>query len=187
MTPRWLPRRRWRKTPAAMYGGSHATLHPSCSAGLIGEHADLFVSGAYLQDDLGTDNVTPAPEAIHDRTQQYQGFALGNYPFAPGQKLSLVFSGADASFQIPDERGPAPAFAPPDAIGFDSARLDRIQHEQNYVGIVAYPLDTPAFSLLAAEIDSDQQRGPPARPLHRQRRARLHGCAGAAGLADGAF
>ncbi len=139
----------------SLYGGSHGTLHPSYSGGVSTGRFDGFFTGAYLQDDLGTDNVTPSPEAIHDRTRQYQEFALADYTLAPGQKLSLIFSGVDANFQIPDERGLSPAFVPPGAAGFDSARLDRNQHEQNYFGIVAYQFDSPAFSLLAAEVNSD--------------------------------
>ena len=139
----------------SLYGGSHATLHPSYSGGVSTGRFDGFFTGAYLEDALGTDNVTPAPNAIHDRTRQYQEFALANYTLAPGQKLSLIFSGVDATFQIPNERGLHPAFAPPDAAGFLSAKLDRNQHEQNYFGIVAYQFDSPAFSLLAAEVNSD--------------------------------
>lgn len=137
-----------------LYGGSHNTIHPSYSAGITASRAELFVTGAYLQDDLGTDNVTADSDAIHDRTRQYQEFALATYNLAPGHKLSLIFSGTDATFEIPNEPGLPPEFEVQGFPGLDSAKLDRNQHEQNYFGIVAYQFDSPVFSLLAAEVNS---------------------------------
>lgn len=140
---------------ASLYGGSRGTLHPSYSGGGKVGNLEFFGTAAYLQNDLGTDNVAPGREAIHDQTRQRQGFALATYQLAPNQKLSVIFSGVDADFQIPNERGLSPAFSPEGRTAFDSARLDRNQHEQNDFGIVSYQLDTPVFGLLLAEVNSD--------------------------------
>ncbi len=113
-----------------------------------------FVNGTYLQSDLGTDNVTPSSEPIHDRTRQYQGFALITHQIAPGQKLSLILSGVDADFQIPNAPGLSPRFNYEGITTLNSNQLNRNQHEQNYYGIIAYQIDTPIFSLQLAEINS---------------------------------
>ncbi len=138
----------------SLYGGSHGTLHPSYSGGGTQGDTDFFVTGSYLQNDLGTDNVAPTREAIHDQTRQYQEFALLTHTITSGQKLSVIYSGVDGTFQIPNATGLSPAFDQEGASPPDSAKLDRNQHEQNYYGIVAYQLDTPSFSLLAAEVNS---------------------------------
>ena len=83
-------------------------------AGASGEPNDQPGStgtGAYLPDDLGTDNVTPDRDAIHDQTRQRQGFTLATYPLDSRQKFSLIFSGVDADFPIPNERELPPGFA----------------------------------------------------------------------------
>ncbi len=143
-----------RGSEADVYGGSHAILHPSYSLGGDRGGTDFFITAGYLQDELGVDNVTPGRDAIHDQTRQYQEFALVTRQIAPGQKLSLLFSGVDARFEIPTERGLSPVFSVEGATAFDSTRLDRNQREQNYYGIAAYQFDTPAFSLLLAEVNS---------------------------------
>ncbi len=139
---------------AVIYGGSHGMIRPSFSSGGTDGKTDYFVTASYLQDDLGTDNVTASRTAIHDQTRQSQAFALLTRELAPGQKLSLIFSGVRASFQIPDAPGLQPGFADGGTTAFDSARLDRNQDEQNYYGIVAYRFESPGFSLQAAEINS---------------------------------
>lgn len=138
-----------------LYGGSHGAVNGSYSGGGSAGGLEFFVTGAYLQNDLGVDNATPDRDAIHDQTRQRQGFALATYQLDPRQKFSVVFSGVDADFQIPNERGLSPAFAVAGRTAFDSARLDRNQHEQAYSGIVAYQFDTPDFNLLLAEVNSD--------------------------------
>jgi outer membrane receptor for ferrienterochelin and colicins len=78
----------------SMYGGAHGTIHPSFSSGGANSNTEYFVNGTYLQDDLGTDNVTGSTKAIHDRTRQFQGFALVSEQIAPDQKLSLILGGS---------------------------------------------------------------------------------------------
>ena len=73
------------------------------------------------------------------------------YSKVPG---AIIFSGVDAAFETPNEAGLLPDFERGGA-PFNSAKLDRNQYEASYYGIVVYQPDTPAFSLLAAEVNSD--------------------------------
>jgi outer membrane receptor for ferrienterochelin and colicin len=138
----------------SMYGGSHATLHPSFSSGGAYGGTEYFMSGAYLQDDLGTDNVTKSSRTMHDQTKQFQGFALLSQEITSGQKLSFIFSGVDASFQIPNAPGLSPSFAYDGITTLDSSTLNRSQREQNFFGIISYQIDAPDFHLNLAEINS---------------------------------
>jgi TonB dependent receptor len=137
----------------SMYGGSHATLHPSFSSGGVNGGTQYFVSGACLQDDLGTDNVTNSSRAIHDQTRQFQGFALLSQEIASGQKLSLILSGIDGTFQIPNAPGLTPSFAYDGLTSLNSSTLNRSQREENYYGIISYQIDTPDFQLSLAEVN----------------------------------
>ncbi len=57
------------------YGGSHGTLQPSATARGSSGNLNYFVSGSYLENDLGVENPTSSRTAIHDHTQQYRAFA----------------------------------------------------------------------------------------------------------------
>jgi hypothetical protein len=138
----------------SMYGGAHGTLHPSFSSGGANGDTEYFVNGTYLQNDLGTDNVTGSTTALHDRTRQFQGFALVSQQIASGQKLSLVLSAVNAAFQIPNAPGLPPSFEYNGVSDVDSGKLNRNQREQNYFGIIAYQLATADFGLQLAEINS---------------------------------
>jgi hypothetical protein len=137
----------------SMYGGSHGTLHPSFSSGGVSNGIEYFFSGAYLQDDLGTDNVTGSSKAIHDQTQQFQGFALVSREIAPGQKLSIILSGVNSTFQIPNAPGLLPTFDYEGITHIDSSNLNRNQREQNYYGIIAYQVATPDLQIQLAEVN----------------------------------
>ena len=59
----------------SLYGGSHQTITPYFEYGGTAGQTQYFVTGRYLQNNLGLENPTPANEAIHDHTTQERGFA----------------------------------------------------------------------------------------------------------------
>ena len=59
----------------SMYGGSHAWLQPSVEYGGSVGHFNYFVTGDYLQNDIGIEPPTRAYHPLHDKTQQGHGFA----------------------------------------------------------------------------------------------------------------
>jgi outer membrane receptor for Fe3+-dicitrate len=125
---------------ASMYGGSHNTINPSFESGGSSGKFNYFVSGSYNSNDLGIENTTGSPYAIHDRTTQYKLFADLSYIIDDSSRITLLLSGTYSDFQIPNNPNQAPVFslanAAPDK--FDSINLNENQHEQNHYAVLAY-------------------------------------------------
>ena len=129
-----------------MYGGSHGEIRPSLEYGGAQGKLNYYFSGSYLQDNLGIENPTPSSSAIHDRTDQYRGFAYLSYVIDDTSRLSLIAGEAYNQFQIPNTPGQSPGtfddgttFGSVVGIGsFDSAGLNESQREQNNYEVLAY-------------------------------------------------
>ena len=123
-----------------LYGGSHGTVNPSLQLGGSSGNLNYFLTGSYLHNDLGIENPTPGPNAIHDQTDQFKGFGYGSYLLSPTTKLSVMFGSYDGFFQIPNHprQAPNPQFLAGLGItGVDSAALNENQSETNRFGVVA--------------------------------------------------
>jgi outer membrane receptor protein involved in Fe transport len=128
-----------------LFGGSHDTVEPSFQAGGSSGKLNYFLTGSYLHDNLGIENPTPGPNAIHDQTDQFKGFGYGSYLLNPTTKLSVMFGSYDGFFQVPNNPRQNPAGAPfgTEALaqlgiaGVDSSKLNETQSETNRYGIVA--------------------------------------------------
>lgn len=120
------------------YGGQRATIQPSFEYGGCDGALSYYLSGFYLQDDLGLQSPTPTPDPIHDRTNQGQGFSDISYLLAPTVKLNLLAGTSVNYFQIPGQPDLPPQFQlagvthPP-----PSDNLAQSQFEQNYFGVLA--------------------------------------------------
>ena len=73
----------------SVYGGSHGTITPSFEYGGTAGQTQYFVSGRFLQNNLGIENPTPSNDAIHDRTSQEKGFLYLSTVTRPDQPLDL--------------------------------------------------------------------------------------------------
>ncbi|MGD0231939.1 MAG: TonB-dependent receptor, partial [Syntrophorhabdales bacterium] len=123
-----------------LYGGSHDTVNPSFQLGGSSGKLNYFLTGSYLHDNLGIENPTPGPNAIHDQTDQFKGFGYGSYLLSPTTKLSVMFGSYDGFFQIPNHprQAPDPQYLAALGIaGVDSATLNERQSETNRFGVVA--------------------------------------------------
>jgi hypothetical protein len=147
-----------------MYGGGNETMHPTLSYGGTSNGTDFYFSGSYLHDNLGLENPTPDTTAIHDETNQYRGLAYLAHQFDGGGRLTLLFSGEDADYQIPNtpDQAPAfdftanpasPAFRPP--VFVNSTSLNETQNEQTYFGFVAYQQNFDDWSFQLSQVDRD--------------------------------
>jgi len=120
------------------YGGQRATIQPSFEYGGCSGRLSYYLSGFYLQDDLGVQSPTPTPDPIHDRTTQGQGFGYFSYLLTPTTRLSLIAGSSVNYFQIPGQPNLPPQYA---LSGISTAppsdNLDESQFEQNYYGILA--------------------------------------------------
>jgi outer membrane receptor protein involved in Fe transport len=126
-----------------VYGGSNNTVKPSFEVGGSKGNVTYFVTGSFLSDDLGIENPTSKPNAIHDHTNQETGFADISYLMNPTTKFSLILGSYAGFFQIPNQNGLTPdpsgqGFLTALGItGFDSASLNNRQYETNSFGIAA--------------------------------------------------
>jgi hypothetical protein len=146
----------------SVYGGSHetftttytygGTIGGECTAplpagvftkaapGPCGPVTEYFVVGRYYTSNLGIENPTPAPEAIHDRTQQERFFTYISTIFDPTLRVSLISGAALGKFQIPNVPGATAFPGLTSAFGFtnfDSSQLNENQQERTYYNVLA--------------------------------------------------
>ncbi|MBN9590390.1 MAG: TonB-dependent receptor [Alphaproteobacteria bacterium] len=142
---------------AGVYGGSHSTVTPSFSYGGTSGRFNYFVSGDYTTNTLGVESPDGSSDPLHDRTQQYHGFAYLSEILDQNSSLSAVLGTSNAIFQIPNRRGLNPpgidgivGLGPQDPDGgnyvldangttaFPSAMLDERQREITHYAILSY-------------------------------------------------
>src|SRR6201985_1811146 len=141
----------------SMYGGSHFTLSPSFAYGGSSGSFNYFVSGDYTTNTLGIESPDGSRDPLHDRTQQYHGFAYLQDILDQNSSISAVLGTSNAIFQIPNQRGLQPGgldgivgLGPQDPVSgnfvlnanratrFPSAQLDERQREITHYGILSY-------------------------------------------------
>ena len=126
----------------SLYGGSFGTLRPTFEAGGTVDNFSYFVDGSYDHNGLGIENPTAGAKAIHDTTDQGKLFLYGSRLLDDKSRLSIMVSGSDSRFQVPNTPGLDPGTAPngnPWVAGtFDSSLLDETQREKNYFGVITY-------------------------------------------------
>ena len=120
------------------YGGSNNSIQPSVTLRDGVGSLNYFVSGSYLQNDLGVSNPTPARTAIHDHTEQYRGFAYLSDVLDESSRISAFGGVSYGTFQIPNVPGVAPQFTLNGKSTFDSAKLDQNQRQQSQFGVLTY-------------------------------------------------
>jgi len=124
-----------------LYGGSFNTVQPSFEFGGSKGNITYYLTGSFLQDNLGIENPAPTQNAIHDQTDQYKGFGYVSYLINPTARLGVMFGSYDGWFQIPNNPGqaPNPAYLTGAGVtGFDSSALNERQYETNRYGIIAF-------------------------------------------------
>ena len=121
-----------------IYGGSHGTIQPSATLQGSTGSLNYFLSGSYLQNDLGIENPAASRTAIHDRTEQYRGFAYLSDILSDTSRLTAFGGTAIGNFQIPNNPGQTPAFTLNGRSTFDSAQLNQNQREITHYGVLSY-------------------------------------------------
>ncbi|MDD5260757.1 MAG: TonB-dependent receptor [Methylacidiphilales bacterium] len=142
---------------ASFYGGSYDTAKPTFSYGGSSGGTDFYFTGSYIHDSLGLENPTSSSVAIHDETNQYKGFAYVSRQLGDAGRLSFVFSGSAADYQIPNTPGQVTSLdfsgttTAPTPV--DSSSLNETQHEQTYYGFIAYQQTIDDFSLQISQVN----------------------------------
>jgi len=132
------------ETPKAFGGeigtvfGSHA--YREVDAQLQGTKGPFsyYLSGSFLENNLGIENPTPARDAIHDHTDQGKAFGMLSYLLDPDQRVSFVFGSANNRFEIPNRPGLTPAFTLDGVTPPPSENLNASQREKTDFQILSY-------------------------------------------------
>jgi outer membrane receptor protein involved in Fe transport len=119
------------------YGGQRGTIQPSFQYGGSQGNLNYFITGQYLQNDRGVEQPTPGPTAIHDHTEQGQGFGYFSYFLSSTTRLSLITGSAVNHFNIPANPGQPQVFELEGVPVYPSADVKENQFEQNYFGVLA--------------------------------------------------
>src|SRR5712671_2577755 len=122
----------------SLYGGSHGTITPSFEYGGTVGQTQYFVSGRFLQNNLGIENPTPSNEAIHDRTSQEKGFAYVSTVLDPTSRLTFISGVSNAAYQIPNNPGRPSSFTAFGVSNFDTSTLNERQYDFSQFNVLAY-------------------------------------------------
>jgi outer membrane receptor protein involved in Fe transport len=121
----------------SLYGGSHGEFQPSFTASGSSGAFNYYVSGSYLENDLGVENPTSTVNPLHDHTTQVHGFAYLSYIPTSDARISAMLGTSVGFFQIPDNPNQTPSFNDRGVTAFNSADLNQNQREINHYAIVA--------------------------------------------------
>jgi len=124
----------------SIYGGSHGEIQPSASYGGSTDNWNYFVTGDYLQDNLGIDSPDGRSNPYHDFTSQYHGFAYAEDILDSHSRIAFVLGTEHDNFEIPNTAGIAPSFTVnvPGVTPPASQFLNDNQREITHFGSVSY-------------------------------------------------
>jgi hypothetical protein len=121
----------------SIYGGQRNTIQPSFQYGGCDGNFSFYVSALYSQSNTAFSSATPAPDAIHDHTNQGQGFGFFAYDLNPTTRLSLVTSVAASDNQLPNRANLTPQFELAGVSYYPSANINSYLDFRDYLGILA--------------------------------------------------
>ena len=121
----------------SMYGGQRGTLNPSYEYGGTQGDVSYYTTGYFLQNDRGLEPPTSGPTAIHDESQQGNGFGYASYFINPTTRLNTFGGFNVAHYDIPQGPGLAPAYTLAGTSSYPSQNINETQLEQNYFGAIA--------------------------------------------------
>ena len=124
---------------ATVFGGQRDTAQGSFELGGCSGDVSYYLTGLFLQSNLGFSSAVPAPDPIHDAVTQGQSFAYLTYNPAPTVKLSLI-SGMTLSFnQFPNQPNQTPQYQLDNInpASYPSSAINSGLNQQDYFGVLA--------------------------------------------------
>jgi outer membrane receptor protein involved in Fe transport len=140
-----------------VYGGSHSQITPSFDYGGSDGRFNYFVSGDYTTDTLGIESPDGSSDPLHDRTNQWHGFAFLQDILDQNSSITAILGSSNDIFEIPNSRGLQPSgldgivgLGPEDPASgnfvlqangqtaFPSEQLDERQREITHYAILSY-------------------------------------------------
>jgi len=133
-----------------IYGGGNGTIQPSATLRGTSGRLSYFLSGSYLQSDLGLAAPVPDRDVLHNRTRQWRTFGHASYLLDETSRISAFGGLSSGRFQIPNTPGQEPEFELEDRDTFDSTLLDQNQRNRSHFGVLAYQYSGDALDLMVA-------------------------------------
>jgi hypothetical protein len=122
-----------------IFGGQRDTAQASFQLEGCENKFGYYLTGLFLQSNLGFSSAVPAPDPIHDAVSQGQGFGYLTYALNPTTKLSLM-TGMTLSFnQFPNVPNLPPQYQL-DHVNpalYPSSAIDSGLNQQDYYGVFA--------------------------------------------------
>ena len=125
--------------------GSHNYVEPSAEVFGGSDGFSYYLSGSYLQNNIGIENPTASKNPIHDQTYQNKSFGNLTYYFKDDARLSLMFGTYNGNFEIPNNPNQSAQYSLTGysdvTTGFNSvasSSLNERQHEQNQFVVLSY-------------------------------------------------
>ncbi len=135
---------------ASLQVGSFDTIMPSFEYGGVIGKLTYYFTGSYLHSGIGIENPTRSSSPIHDDTDQFKEFGYLSYIIDDSSRFTLLLSGNESNFQIPNNPGQPTAFAVNGSADFESAKLDENQAENSSYAILAYQKKSDVFNMQAS-------------------------------------
>jgi len=123
----------------SLYGGSFDTIQPSLEVAGGGNGTSWFVSGDYKHSALGIENVNANRDAVHDKTDQINGFGYLDHILSDNDRISFMLGYANQHFQIPNPVNQLPpgTYSVGGVSSYPSALLNENQLQTTGFGIVS--------------------------------------------------
>ncbi|HEY1852555.1 MAG TPA: TonB-dependent receptor [Candidatus Binataceae bacterium] len=121
----------------SMYGGQRDTMQPSFQYGGCDGKFSYYLSGLYNRSNSAFSSATPAPDAIHNHTDQGQGFGYFAYDLNPTTRLSLVTSVSASDNQLPNQPNLPTAFTLTGSPYIPSSDINSYLDFRDYLGMLS--------------------------------------------------
>ena len=120
-----------------IYSGSRSTGQTTYEYSKKIDKWEFFTAGRAATNNLGIQNTTPSPDAIHDRTWQGKSFSFLSYTIDNNNKFSLISGNSLDNYQIPATPGQIPQYSLFGNSYFNSADMNENQYERNFFNVAA--------------------------------------------------
>lgn len=118
--------------------GSNATHEVNAQIQGQKDRFSYYLSGVFMENNLGIENPTGNRNATHDHTTQNKSFGMLSYLLDNDSRVSFMFGSSNSRFQIPTRPGLTPQFTLDGAVPPASEALNANQREKTDFQILTY-------------------------------------------------
>jgi outer membrane receptor protein involved in Fe transport len=122
----------------SVYGGSYDTARTTIEYGGNSGQWTYYGNFAFNHDAIGMANPAPTYFPTHDDTNVFKGFVNLSYLIDASSRITLIVSGNNNTFKIPNIAGSPPLYTYNSVTTFDSSKLNERQSEYAYYEILGY-------------------------------------------------